>query len=280
MAKERVVILGGRGMLGTDLANACKERGFDVAVYDLPDFDMTDPLHLQQALKNTKIVVNCAAYTNVENAESQADAAYKINAHAAGSLGEFAKKNNIWVLHTSTDFVFDGKGTMPYTETDEPHPLSVYGKSKLAGEKLLAKSGCRNCIVRLEWTYGLNGNNFVTKLIAASKQRKELNVVDDQIGSPTATAEVAKAICIMLEKKPEGIFHFAASGYVNRFEMARFIFDKLAIPAALKSCKTSDYPSAAARPLNSRFDCRKITALLGEPIEQWQESLEHFLRKL
>jgi dTDP-4-dehydrorhamnose reductase len=280
MAKEKVVILGGRGMLGTDLAAACKERDFDVVVYDLPDFDMTDPLHLQQALKNTKMVVNCAAYTNVEKAESQADAAYKINAHAAGSLGEFAKKNGIWVLHTSTDFVFDGKGTQPYTETDEPNPISVYGKSKLAGENLLAQSGCHNCIVRLEWTYGLNGNNFVTKLIAASKQRKELNVVDDQIGSPTATTEVAKAICILLEKKPEGIFHFAASGYVSRFEMARCIFDKLAIPTALKSCKTSDYPSAAARPLNSRFDCRKIMALLGEPIEQWQESLEHFLRKL
>lgn len=265
--------------LGTDLAAACENGGYDTVVFDLPEFDIANPQHLREALKNTKTVINCAAYTNVEKAESEADLAYKINAHAVGVLGEIAKKNGVWVLHISTDFVFDGRSNKPYVETDKPNPINTYGGSKLAGEELLVESGCLNCIMRLEWTYGLKGNNFVSKLIAAAKQRPELSVVDDQKGSPTATTEAAEAICKLLEKKPQGLFHFAAGGYVSRFGMADFIFEKLNLPVRLKSCKTSDYPSAAARPFNSCFDCGKITALLGEPIENWQEPLERFLKR-
>jgi len=144
----------------------------------------------------------------------------------------------------------------------------------------LAQSGCRHCIVRVEWTYGSAGNNFVTKLIRRAKSHDALKVVDDQIGSPTATTEVAKAICELLRKRPEGIFHFASAGYVSRYEMARFILDKLSMDVDLLPCKTSEFPSAAARPLNSRFDCSKIASLLREPIELWQAPLEDFLRQL
>ena len=280
MAEERIVILGGRGMLGSDLAALCQQRYDDVAVYDLPDFDITEQEQLQQCIKGATTVINCAAYTNVDKAESESELAHKVNAEAAGRLGPLAKEAGIWVLHISTDFVFDGQLDRAYVETDQPNPISSYGRSKLAGEQLLIESGCSNCIMRVEWTYGANGNNFVQKIMQRAKTNGRLKVVDDQTGSPTATIEVAKAICELLPKRPEGLYHFAAAGYVSRYDMARFILDKLGMDVELRACKTSDFITPAARPLNSRFDCNKISDLLDYPIESWQGPLEHFLRQL
>ncbi len=278
---ERIAILGGKGMLGTDLAAACQEHGFITSVLDLPEFDITNENHIGSALKNVEAIINCAAYTHVEKAESEAKSAYEINAKAVGKLGSIARDERIWVLHISTDFVFDGTLERPYVETDTPNPINVYGASKLAGEKLLVESGCRHCIMRVEWTYGSsNNNNFVAKLIKRAKTGGQLKVVDDQVGSPTATTEVAEAICKLLPKKPEGLFHFASSGYVSRFEMAEFISDKLNWQVDLRRCKTGDFPAAATRPLNSCFDCNKIEALLGEKIVPWQMPLERFLERL
>jgi len=278
----KVAILGGRGMLGTDLTKICGQQGFNVEVFDLPEFDITNSQQLKEALSTTKTVVNCAAYTNVDGAESDADLAYQVNAEAVGRLGALVKEANAWLLHISTDFVFDGKLDRPYVETDIPEPIDEYGKTKLAGERLLVQSGCKNCIVRVEWTYGLAGNNFVTKIIQRAKTDtdKALKVVDDQIGSPTATTEVAKVICELLRIKPMGLFHFASAGYVSRYGMAKFIFDKLSMDVNLLPCKTSDWKTVADRPLNSRFDCSKIQALLDEPIEPWRGPLERFLRQL
>jgi len=280
MVKDRVAILGGKGMLGSDLALACQQHRLITTVLDLPEFDITNENHLTNALKGVDAVINCAAYTNVEKAESESELAYKVNGEAVGKLGFAAKEAGVWVLHISTDFVFDGKSRRPYVETDPPHPINIYGASKLAGEELLVESGCRYCIMRVEWTYGSGGNNFVTKMIKRARTSRRLKVVDDQIGSPTATAEIAKVICKLLPKKPEGLFHFASAGCVSRFEMAKFIFDKLNMFVDLNSCKTAEFPTVAARPLNSRFDCSKIEALLGEPIAPWQVPLERFLERL
>jgi dTDP-4-dehydrorhamnose reductase len=282
MATEdaRIAIFGGRGMLGTDLAKICGQEGFDVKVFDLPEFDITNSQQLKEAVYSAKIIVNCAAYTNVDGAESETELAHEVNAEATGRLGALVKEADAWLLHVSTDFVFDGRLDRPYVETDVPNPLNEYGRSKLAGEQLLGNSGCRHCIMRVEWTYGQSGQNFVTKLIQLATTKKELKIVDDQRGSPTATAEVANVICKLLPLKPEGLFHFASSGYVSRYGLAEFIFDKLSMDVNLLACKTSDYPSAAVRPLNSRFDCSKIEALLEEPIESWQIPLERFLRQL
>jgi len=276
----RIAILGGRGMLGTDVAKICEQQGFDVGVFDLPEFDITDSKQLKEAVGSAKIIVNCAAYTNVDGAESENELAHQVNAEAAGRLGALVKEADAWLLHVSTDFVFDGRLDRPYVETDLPNPINEYGRSKLAGEQFLGHSGCRHCIMRVEWTYGQAGQNFVSKLIHRAKTDKVLKVVDDQIGSPTATTEVARVICKAVPVKPEGVFHFASSGYVSRYGMAEFIFDKLSMDVNLLACKTSDYASAAARPLNSRFDCSKIEALLDEPIESWQVPLERFLRQL
>jgi len=276
----RIIILGGRGMLGSDLVSTCRQQGLNTIVLDLPEFDITNSNHLQQAVSNAQVIVNCAAYTNVDGAERETELAYKVNAEAVGRLGALAKKAGLWLLHISTDFVFDGKLDRPYVETDLPNPINEYGRTKLAGEKLLVESGCHHCIMRIQWTYGSHGSNFVIKLVQHAETNKTLKVVDDQVGSPTATAEVAKVICELLPSMPQGIFHFASAGYVSRYEMARFIFEKLNMDVDLLPCKTSDYVTAAARPLNSRFDCSKIKAQLSEPIEPWQGPLARFLRQL
>ena len=282
MATEntRIAVLGGRGMLGTDLVSTCRQQGFDPIVFNLPEFDIANISHVQQAVAKAEIIVNCAAYTNVDGAEDHAELAYKINAEAVGQLGIVARDAGKWVLHISTDFVFDGSSDRPYIETDHPNPINTYGKTKLKGEQLLASSSCEHCIVRVEWTYGLAGNNFVTKLIQRAKSQNTLKVVDDQTGSPTATIEVAKVICKLLHKKPEGIYHFASSGYVSRYGMAEFILEKVSIDVDLLPCKTSDFSSPAIRPLNSCFDCSKMKNLYDEPIEHWQAPLELFLRQL
>ncbi|MDD5327076.1 MAG: dTDP-4-dehydrorhamnose reductase [Phycisphaerae bacterium] len=280
MANNKIAILGGKGMLGSDLALACQQHKLDATVLDLPEFDITNQNYLSNALEGIDAVINCAAYTNVEKAESQTELAYKVNAEAVGKLGLAAEKAGVWVLHISTDFVFDGASDKPYTETDKTNPINAYGASKLKGEQLLIESRCSNCIMRVEWTYGSAGNNFVAKMVKLAKAGKTLKVVDDQIGSPTATTEVAGAICKLLQKKPQSLFHFAGAGYVSRFEMAKFIFDKLNMSVDLNSCKTADFPAAAKRPLNSCFDCGKISALLDEPIKPWQVSLERFLETL
>ncbi len=280
MGSQVVALLGGRGMLGMDVAAACAQRGYEVRTYDLPDFDVTNPDHLRRAVETADVIINCAAYTNVDGAQSQSQLAHRVNGEAVGRLGQLAREGGKWVLHVSTDFVFDGGLDRPYSESDPPHPINEYGKSKRAGEVLLQQSGCSHCLVRLEWTFGRHGRNFITKLVERARTTKALNVVSDQVGSPTATAEVAQAFCDLVEQRVEGLFHFASAGYVSRYDMAAFVFDHLGLKMELQPCRTSDYPAPAARPLNSRFDCHKIEPLLRAPIAPWQRPLEHFLREL
>lgn len=279
-ANRQVVVLGANGMLGTDLAEILAKKGFKAKLFDLPDFNITKTRQLEDAVAQGNIIVNCAAYTNVDKAESETDLAYDVNAKAVGNIGRLAADIGANVLHISTDFVFDGKSDRPYTETDPTNPINAYGQSKLKGEQLLAQSGCRFCIIRVEWTYGSAGNNFVKKLVERAKAGVSLRVVNDQIGSPTATTQVAETICKLLPEPPEGIFHFAAAGYVSRYDMARFIFEKLGMTVDLTPCKSSDFKTAAVRPLNSRFNCTKIQNILNQPIKNWKGPLEHFLEKL
>lgn len=281
--KGPIAILGGRGMLGTDLAAQCAKAGLTTAVHDLPEFDITKTNDLRCAIRGASAVVNCAAYTNVEKAEAEPELAGKINAEAVGRLGEAAKQTGVPIVHISTDFVFDGRLDRPYAETDLANPVSTYGRTKYQGELALAQSGCRHCIIRVQWTYGRAGVNFVRKIIDVARSGKPMKVVSDQVGSPTATVEAAKAIVALLQFPsglPEGLFHFAAAGYVSRFDMARYIVEQLGLPVVPQPCKTSDFVTAVRRPLNSRFDCCKIARLLPEPIAGWQGPLNAYLESL
>lgn len=279
MAFKSLTLLGGRGMLGSDLHQAALRRGLSVCVYDMPEFDITDAVQLEKIVADSEVIVNCAAYTNVEKAESEPSLADQVNGDAVGRLGQLAKAANVPVLHISTDFVFDGTRDGAYSETDPTHPISAYGRSKLRGEKLLAESGCTHCIIRVQWTYGKNGFHFITKILDAAQTRDSLKVVDDQVGSPTHTAEAARTICdcLALPVFPTGLYHFAAAGFVSRYDMTRYLFEKQGITVPVHPCKTADFKTAAQRPLNSRFNCEKIECLLGRKISTWQEMLDHFL---
>ena len=282
MTLKTIALLGGKGMLGSDLVQVAQKRGLAVHVYDLPEFDITDEHHVPEAVSRAEVVVNCAAYTNVEKAESQPELADAVNGYAVGRLGRIAKMHNVPILHISTDFVFDGTKSGPYTETDAVNPVSAYGRSKRLGETQLAESGCDYCILRVQWTYGKNGVNFITKIINAAQTRDWLSVVDDQVGSPTHTRHAAEAICdcLALNEFPKGIFHFASSGYVSRYDMTVYLFDRLGIKTPVKACKTADFQTAAQRPLNSRFSCEKIQRLLNRPIPTWQAMLNSYLETL
>ena len=277
---QRIAVLGARGMLGTDLVQQLKDEGFSPTAHDLPECDITNTAQLRKAVAGSDCIVNCAAYTNVDGAESEHELAQRINAEAVGQLGQIARDNQQWVLHISTDFVFDGSGDQPYRETDTPGPLSEYGRSKLAGERLLTDAGCACAIVRVQWTYGHHGTNFIKKLLERAKSMSELRVVDDQIGSPTPTVEVAKALCDLMRKRAEGLFHLASQGYVSRYDMARSVVDELGLDIPVHPCKTADFTSPAQRPLNSRFDCTKVYALLDKRMKYWQDSLRLFLEQL
>ena len=219
---DKVVILGGKGMLGTEVTAECKRRGIDFEVFDLPEFDITNTHQLLSVIHPAHTIVNCAAYTNVEKAETETELAFRVNAEAVGLLATSAKKSGAWVLHISTDFVFDGASDKPYTEKDIPRPINAYGRTKLAGERLLVENHCHNCIMRVEWTYGMKGDNFIKKILQKARSlasakpgetgQKDMKIVDDQIGSPTATTEAAKAVCDLIHKKPTGIYHFASQG--------------------------------------------------------------------
>jgi len=281
--KDSIAILGARGMLGTELVKVFGNTGRSVNAYDIPEFDITDSEQLHRVVESSRIIINCAAYTNVEKAELETEKAFNVNAKAVGKLAQLAKKTEVQICHISTDFVFDGKSDRPYLETDEPNPVNTYGQSKLAGEKLFLESRVDGCIIRIQWTYGNAGNNFVTKIIEIARQNRSLKVVDDQVGSCTATTQIASAILDLLLNNaslPNGIFHYAAGGFASRYDVAKFIFDKLAMKVELSRCKSSDYKSDILRPLNSRFNCDKIQKLLTEPIKNWQEPLEKFLEQL
>ncbi len=275
---DKIVLLGAKGMLGTEVRALYADK--NLKAFDLPEFDITDKAQLAAAISDVNVVINCAAFTDVEKSESQYELAYRVNAEAVENLAQIAAEKNIYVIHISTDFVFDGKKDSPYEETDVPRPINAYGKSKLEGEILLMENHQNCAIVRVQWTYGKNGNNFISKLISLSKQHDILKVVDDQFGSPTWTHEVAKVIREFTEKKHRGLFHYAAAEYASRYDVAKFAFEKLKLKTQIVPCKSSEFKTAAQRPANSRFCCEKIEPLLDNQIEMWQNPLERFLGTL
>jgi len=265
-------------MLGSDLAPCLREAGYSVLALDLPEFDLTRPDHVREKLAEADIVVNCAAFTNVDRAEEIPETAMQVNALAVSLLGEWALERKKKIVHISTDFVFDGESDRPYTEADVPHPISVYGSSKLKGEELLRQSGCEHAIMRVEWSYGKHGNNFISKFLERAKKGGELKVVDDQVGAPTWTYDMALAVRGLLAARAEGLFHFANTGYATRFEAACFVARSLGLPNRVIPCSSDEFPLRAARPKNSKFCTAKIQKALGVEIRPWQDALNAFLR--
>lgn len=275
-----IAILGGRGMLGSEFANFAESEGFSVSILDLPEFDITREKDIKEAVSSSKSIVNCAAFTNVDKAEMEKELCQSINCVAAGKLALAAKLADKHLFHISTDFVFGDNSNTPLDEDFPTCPLSFYGRSKLDGENLIVESGCRNTILRLEWTYGLHGNNFIKKIIELSKNKPLIKVVADQVGAPTHTLEVSRAILCLLKKSATGLFHFSAANFASRFEVAKFINEKLGLNTEIVPCSSEDFPAPAKRPKNSRFNCSKIDSLLDFKRQDWRIQLAKFLDEL
>ena len=273
---KKLAIIG-KGMLGSELARLAISSGWQVAAYNLPEFDLTNDQHLKEIVNSADSIVNCAAYTNVDKAESEKDICTAVNATALKTLGELAAAGNKYVVHISTDFVFGDLTDAAQNEDNPTNPLSVYGATKLAGEQNLLAAGCKCGIIRVQWSYGANANNFITTILELAKKLPELKVVDDQSGAPTWTGDMAHAIMDFLNNQTQGLYHFAAAGYATRFEVAKMIIKHFNLDTKLTPCKSSEFPAPAARPHNSKLDCSKIDKVLSFERPQWQDSLKKFL---
>lgn len=280
MIKARMIklgITGANGMLGSDLCALAKKNGFLVQSYDLPDYDITDEKTIDSVVQSNDLIVNCAAYTAVDKAESEVDKSYKVNSESVEKLGLAVTAMSKYMVHVSTDFVFGDSANDPLKETDKPLPLGVYGASKLDGEEKLYKVCPNSAIIRVQWTYGFHGDNFVKKILKIAETNKSLKVVKDQIGSPTATSAVSQAILCLIDSSAKGLFHYASNGYASRFEVAEFILKEKGIQRELIPCPSTEFVTPAQRPLNSRFDCSKIDKVLNYKRPFWKDELGEFL---
>jgi len=275
-------------MLGTALQRVLKERGVRFVAPPESEFDITTLAGDQQiAVKFAKtlrdgekgVIVNAAAYTNVERAEEEPDLALLVNERGAVNLARAAHENGLGFVHVSTDFVFDGFKAGAYLEDDEPQPLSVYGETKLAGEDSVLAENPEALVVRTAWVFGPGGANFPVKILEAARARPELKVVTDEVGSPTYTIDLAAGIVGLVGKQASGIYHLAGSGSCSRFELAQEVLRIAGLDTPIAPVTSDAFPTKAARPLNSVLDCSKA-ASLGVTMPDWHDALERFMAEL
>ncbi len=292
-----ILLTGVTGQVGFELQRALAPLG-PVLALDRQSCDLSNGAALQQKVRELRpaIIVNPAAYTAVDKAESEPELAMAINGVAPGLLGEAAAEVGALVVHYSTDYVFDGSGTRPYRESDAPNPLSVYGRSKLAGEQALQASGARHLILRTSWVYGAFGGNFAKTMLRLAAEREQLKVVADQFGAPTSAALIADVTAQMLGQYlrgapadfPGGLYHLAAGGETNWHEYAATVIAaaraagrplKLAADGLLP-IPSRDYPTPAPRPANSRLDTRHLRGTFGLELPDWRQGLAHVLQQI
>lgn len=280
--KPGFLIAGAGGMLGTALQRVLEARNATCEAPAECDFDITDERAAREAVgafagaHPDGVLVNAAAYTNVERAEDDRETAYRVNETGARVLAEAARDHGLRFVHVSTDFVFDGSKDGAYTEDDAPRPLSVYGASKLAGEIAVREVMPEALVVRTAWVFGAGGANFPTKILDAARTRPELSVVTDEHGSPTYTPDLAAAIIGLVDAGAHGLFHLAGSGSCSRYEMALEILRLAGIDIQVLPVTADAFPSVAPRPRNSVLDCSKAAAL-GVTMPHWRDALARFI---
>lgn len=295
----RILLLGKDGQLGWQLQRSLAPHG-EVIACGRVQCDLADTDRIRSVVREVRptIIVNAAAYTAVDKAESEPELARQINAVAPGVLAEEAARLGALLLHYSTDYVFDGNKAAPYVEGDATGPLSVYGRSKLEGEQAIRAAGGKSVIFRTSWVFGARGNNFVKTILRLAREKERLCVVDDQIGSPTPAAMLATVTGIGLAMLRHGaalgegesrLYHLAAARPVSWCEFARTIvglagqasgFDLRLKPEAISATSTADYPTPALRPMNSRLDCSQLEKDFGLQMPDWQPYLERMLQLL
>jgi len=284
-----ILVTGSNGQLGNEiklLASSLPDANFlfhDIDTLDITNFEELSSFFQKQ---NISFIINCAAYTAVDKAESEIEKAYLINSTAVENLAKIADSNKCKIIHISTDYVFDGTGCKPYIETDVTNPVSVYGKSKLDGEKHLAQRSDA-IIIRASWLYSTFGNNFVKTILRIAEERKEIKVVYDQIGSPTYAGDLAVAIINILKLslksddnfKP-GMYHFADEGVCSWYDFACEIVQYFKLSCSVIPIETTEFPTPARRPAYSVFNKNKIKKTFSVSIPWWKDSLKICLNKL
>jgi dTDP-4-dehydrorhamnose reductase len=277
----KVLLLGASGMLGTDLAASAPAA---VQLYAAPRsaLDITNEQSMARRIADTRpdIVINAAAYTRVDAAESESAVSYRVNSEAVGSIGRLAAKHAALVVHFSTDYVFDGEAQDDYPEDAKTNPLNVYGASKLAGEHQLANSGAPFLIIRTQWLFGIHGRSFPRTMLERARTQQITRVVSDQWGRPTFTVDLARATWELLLAGARGYVHIANTGRTNWYELAKAVFRSEDAEALLTPCRTEDFPTPARRPIRAVLSTNRAERLLGHPLPPWLDAVERFLSVL
>ena len=274
----KILIIGANGMLAQDVIKVFK-TDHELVVCDHPDIDICCPDSVMRFLNRhePEWVVNCAAYTDVDGAEINRDQAFAVNGDGPGILARACCSQGSKLCHISTDFLFDGHTQEPYCETDPTGPLCVYGQSKLAGEQQIQKTLNNYLIVRTSWLFGRGGNNFIKTICRLATERPEVQVVDDQRGSPTSAADLAAILKVALEKNLRGIYHACNTGVCSWFEFAREAVDLAGLSGRVVPTTSANMPRPAPRPKYSGMNCSKISHAGGLQIRHWHEALRDYI---
>lgn len=293
----KILLTGKNGQVGFELQRALAPLG-EVHAVDVVECNLADESTIRRLVQTIRpdIIVNPAAYTAVDKAESEPELAAAINARAPGVLGEEAAKLGAWVVHFSTDYVFDGEKQGAYTESDATNPQSTYGRSKRDGELALQQSGAQYLILRTSWVVGAHGANFAKTMLRLAADRDSLNVVADQFGAPTSAALLADVTAQLIrqceregrQSFPFGTYHLVAGGETNWCDYARFVIGEAikagktlrATPEVIHPITTADYPLPAPRPVNSRLDTTHFRKTFGLQLPHWQEGVNHILQRI
>jgi len=290
----RVLVTGGAGQVGVEVARALEGRA-TVLAYDRAALDLAHPERVAERVGRDRpdVIVNCAAYTAVDRAEGEPELAHQVNGVAAAVLAEEARRHDAVLIHFSTDYVFDGTKGSPYVEDDPPNPVSVYGATKLEGERAISASGCAHLILRTSWVYGPHGKNFMLTMLKLAETRDELRVVDDQRGAPTSSAQLARLTTQLLDlgadtlRAKSGLYHATAAGETTWRGFAEAIFEGAARHrgASFKRPRvtpiaTSEYPTPARRPAYSVLSTERLAQAFGVRIPGWREGLEEAISAL
>ena len=288
-----ILITGANGQLGSELRKIGFSPLDEVFFTDVAELDITDYTAIEKFIQVHEVdtIINCAAYTAVDRAEDEPGPAAEINTQAVANLAKAAQKGDCLLIHISTDYVFDGTATTPYTEKIKTCPVSVYGKTKLAGEEAIIRSGCFYIIIRTAWLYSAFGHNFVKTILRLAEERPEINVVNDQIGTPTYTYDLARLLVDMIETEKYGYYHATnEGGYISWYDFTKEIFRQAVAMGreeysedrvSVAPVTTAEYGvSKAKRPFNSRLDKSKLVENGFEPLPTWQDAVARYLKEI
>lgn len=278
----RVLVTGVKGQLGYDVVKELEKRGHQPIGVDRDEMDLVDNEAIRTFIMDLKpeAIIHCAAYTAVDKAEEEVEVCYQVNAEATKVIAQCAKELDINLIYISTDYVFDGTKEGEYVETDTPNPINVYGASKLLGEQYVQELLEKYYIVRISWVFGENGNNFIKTMRRLGLERDELNIIDDQVGSPTCTADLAPLLVDMMETNKYGIYHATNEGFCSWYEFANEIFKQSGIEVKTNPITTDQYPTAAKRPMNSKMSKEKLNQSGFTLLPSWQDALERYLKEI